>query len=419
MPGMLLFSPSEFGLRFGAILVSFYMTYQVVQLGKEVGGSVVGLLSGILIAVSPVYNWTSNAFGWSVTVTMLLLCVRLLRNNPLDLRTPEGRKACALVNTLVTVAFLINTGNILFSLSTGLLYFLFNYRNIPALIKAFAPFVLFYLLYYFIYMVVVPYVAATYYNETASFGQAGHGVGRLAQSYLNVTSFVENLQGINAYFFPYVSWLFLLCGAYYLVRHEWIIAFWLSIFAGVWSFYLTTLTAQYFLLVFIVIVPFALKFIYDRLGLRPFLVSMGVLVLFIALWNWQIFIRVYGSDDPDYPHRLLALGSADVSRLHNIEEPFAQVAADIEARLGAGESFVHDLAGSFTLYYYRSERYAGTFGSVSYPYRYHPTEDCAIPQAGFEQVRIVVTAKELCQEVVQERIAYPNSIIKLFVLRRE
>jgi hypothetical protein len=171
------------------------------------------------------------------------------------------------------------------------------------------------------------------------------------------------------------------------------------------------------LLVFVVIVPFGVKFLYDLLGRRALIVGTVILAILMALWNYQIYLKPYGSDDPLYPTSLIALGNAGVSRVHNITEPYEKIGEDIDELLGEGETFVHDLAGSFTMYYYRSASYAGQFGSTSYPYELDSAENCYRRGKGFENVRIIVTMKEICTSEVQEHLTYPDSKIHLFVLK--
>lgn len=432
IPGILLFPHSEFGLRLGAILVSLYMTYQVMQLGRELGGEKVGVVSGALIAISPVYNWTSMAFGWSVIPVVLLHCVRLLRSKSTDLQTSEGTRVFLLVNSLVIVAFLTNTGCILFFVSTGLVYFVRNSRHIGRLVKLFAPFVAFYALYYFVYFVAIPTVAASYFDPTTAiqeygvmdFGQLQQSVWRARGSHLNYSSFKENLRGINAHFFPYVSWAFLCFATYYLIRYEPLIALWLSLYTLAWSFYFSLVTNQYFLLVFIVMVPFAVAFISKKVGGRLFAVSMVILAILMAFWNYQMFLRPYGSDDPNFPAWLIAAGKA-TGRMQNIKEPYDQIASDIDSLLIDGKYFVHDLPGSFTIFYYPSGRYAGRLGIESncpncpYRYVYDQGERCYRIGDGFDDVGIIVSDKEFCPQAdsgVRMARTYPNSKIRLFRL---
>lgn len=418
MPGIILFPHSEFGLRFVAILISFYMTYQVIKLGQDLGGNVVGFTSGALIACSPVYNWTSTAFAWSLTVTMLIHSVRLLRSNSLDIQTPSGEKTFTLVHIFVAVAFLINTGNILFFVSTLLVYFIHNSRRLHALVRLSWPFILFYGLYYAFFLIVIPYVGAEFLNLTVPFGQLNQNLTRAEWSYLNYTSFLDNIKGINGYFIPYVSWVVLICALSYLIRYERVIAIWISIFVAAWSFYITSGTHQYFLLVFITIFPFGVKFICDKLGAKRFVILSIVIGIAISSWNYQLFIKPYGTNDPNYPTSLLIWGHATISRVHNISQPFDELANDIDELLTENKFFVHDISGSFTIFYYPStkQKYAGQFGSDKYQYEYHLARDCYNTVGRFDDVSVIVTFKHLCPEQVEKHITYPKSNINLYLL---
>jgi hypothetical protein len=72
----------------------------------------------------------------------------------------------------------------------------------------------------------------------------------------------------------------------------------------------------------------------------------------------------YGSDDPNYPYALITFGNAHVSRVHNLSEPYGHIGDDIDGLLQEGETFVHDLAGSFTMYYFKSNRYGGNLAAL-------------------------------------------------------
>jgi hypothetical protein len=91
--------------------------------------------------------------------------------------------------------------------------------------------------------------------------------------------------------------------------------------------------------------------------------------------------------------------------------------------LAGGKYYVHDLPGSFNIFYYTSGKYAGRLGTASYSYpysyAYDRDEHCYRLGQGFDDVGIIVSEKEICSRSdsrVQARRTYPNSKISLFLL---
>lgn len=415
LPGMWLFPDTEFGLRFVSILISLFMTYQVIELGKDLGGQVVGFASGFLIAGSAVYNWTSMAFGWSVSVTMLILCIRLLRTTTFDLQDDTELRKFHKINLYLIVVFLINTGNILFVAMAGLFYLWKNRTRFRLLVLRYIPFGAFYTLYYGLFLVVVPRVCPKLFGFPSRFGQLHQNLVRAEQSHLNYDSFVSNLQGLNAYFFPFLGWGVLLCALYYLLTREKFILLWIIPFLAAWSFYFAPNSQQYFILVFICILPFGVQFIYSKLGARPLIFGSLLLGLLLGVWNYTMFIKEY--EDTTYPHDYFELGYAKAERVHNIVQPYDTIGQDIDALLSEDGGFIHDISGCFTMFYYDDTRYMGQFGSENFPTEYDALNACyALPSDLDSKIKIIVTTKPLCPETFQEKKRYKNSEIMLFLV---
>jgi hypothetical protein len=423
LPGVLLFPGTEFGLRFGAIIVSLVMTYQIVQLGNELGGKRVGCASGFLVASSSVYNWTSMAFGWSVIVTALVACIRILRGSTLDLRGPQERVRFRKVNALVILAFLTNTGAILFFGATGLIYLYANRKRFFVLVKAAAPFVGFYALYYLYYFYVVPKLAYRTLGITTPFGQLYQNLARSREAHLNLASLWENFRAINGYFLPYLG--LLLLGACYLdlFRRERRTLAWIAPYVLAWSFYLSGGTHQYFLLASIAILPFGIRALADHLPKRMFAVTVATLSLLFLAWNYFIFIRPYR--ELDFPSAALARGNADLGRQHNIVLPYREIGADAKRLLGTGERYAHDISGAFSLFYlkdhpseYADSRYAGALNNEGRKLEWDAHASCyRIFQSENAPVRIAITAKAICTDQIDRTVDYAGSAIKLYLLK--
>jgi hypothetical protein len=194
------------------------------------------------------------------------------------------------------------------------------------------------------------------------------------------------------------------------------IGIWISLFILAWSFYFTDQTHQYFLLVFIAILPFGIKLLHDKLGTRTLILFSTLAGAFILIWNYLIFIKPYGSADINYPLSLLRYGDALVDRVHNIKEPYRKIGDDIDHILRENQYYIHDIYGCFDMFYFPSIKYAGKFGSEKYPYRYDSLQECFQVIGDYSGVQVVVTAKRICSQNFQRLITYPKSIIKLYLL---
>lgn len=425
VPGIVLFPYSEFGLRFSSILFSLLMTYQLVKLGTALGGDRVGLASGFCVACSGVYNWTSMAFGWSVTVTVLVIAIQHLRTATLDLSQKQERRMFCEIAGLLFIAFLINTGNILFFVSFCLIYLCANYRRMWLLMSCILAPTLLYVAYYAYYFVLFPWLLAQRQGTAvAPVGQLAHMISRSERSHLNITSFIENVQGINAYLLPGLGWILVGAAWYALLRREWRVLLFVAPFAVAWSFYFIRSTQQYFLLVCIAILPFGIAWFAQRVTSRQFAAGVAVLCVGLLVWNMILFIRPYAENE--YPHWLLDQTFSLADRYHNIGVPYTAIGQDIDALLSPTGMFIHRLGGSFTDFYYRDDpssithtRYAGALDSAAFPIVANPAEPCVRldnVHRDASNVEIVVGRFVLCPDTVRETRTYAGSPIKLYVL---
>jgi hypothetical protein len=423
LPGMLLFRGTEFGPRAVSIAFSVIMTWQVMQLGRDLGGRAVAYASGLLVATSAVYNWTSMTFGWSVAVTMLIVAMRRFRIASLDLSDSVERRSMRIINLALVVAFLINTGNVLFFVMSGILYAWANRRRLVLFIKSLAPFVAFYALYYAFFMAVVPWYAQTVAKASRPLGQAVKNAGRFADAHPNITSLLENLRGLNGHYAPYLEWAFFACAVIYLIRKAPRLALWLAPFVLLWSFYFMIYTHQYIILTSICIVPFGVACLSERLSRRAFFHVVGGLAACFALWNVALYVKPY--TELGYPAKVWRWGYAERGQRHNIVRPWGQVCADMRPLLGPDGRFVENVDGSFALFYCKDDpwdyvhtRRAATLGREGYDVEYDPEQKqyhIRFSPAD-THVCVVFTEYDLFPSEYVKRISYPGSRAKLYLL---
>jgi hypothetical protein len=424
MPGLLLFPHSEFGLRLMAIVGTVVMIDQARRLGHDLGGRRTAMATLLLMAGSAVANWTSMAFGWSVAIAALIAAIRVLRRGPLELSTAVGRRAHHLVQACVAVAFLINTGAVLFFGATVLLLLLpeTNRRQPGLLLRALWPWAVFYTAYYLLFFVLAPLAAARLLGIEGPFGQLAQNLGRGGQSGLNLVSLRENLMGLNAYVLPLLGWVLLLCAMVDLLRRERAVALWLAPFALAWSFWFVGGSQQYFLWVFVCLLPFGVRLLAQRLPGWAFVSALLITLLLMAGWNWVIFLRPHGSAETATIDQWLETTWSRAERRHNLVEPYAELGADLDQRLGDGERFRFDGSASFVKFYFKDDPVAlyhsAYDGSLlgEQPAALDAVRGCLLPSPAWEAVVAAVTADNLCPEHVEETLGYPGSTLRLHLL---
>ena len=109
------------------------------------------------------------------------------------------------VNAWVAVAFLVNTGCILFAVATVALAAAVSYRRPRAFALAATPVVAFYGLYYLLFWSLLPRTLTRYWHGPVNSGQAGHASGRISNGSLQYHSFLNGLQTVNAYLAPFLE----------------------------------------------------------------------------------------------------------------------------------------------------------------------------------------------------------------------
>jgi len=405
--GLALFPDSELGLRLIAILVSLLMTWQVIALGRDLGGLRVGLISGLLVACSAVYHWTSMPFAWSIMVWALLCAVRSLRISSLDLTDPRETRRFYWINFCLILAFLINTGNSLFVAMTGALYLWANWPRLRLLIKRYLPVAAFYGLYYGYFLILVPHISESIYGVHVGAGQYTKNTLRARASHLNLTSLWENIQGLNAYFFPLLGLILFGAALWYLWKHDKRLLLWIMPHQRLWAFYFYRATQQYIVLLAIAILPFAVQFFYERLSRRAFFAASLAAGALFAAWNSVLFMRPYAP--PEYPDQVLEWSGAWAERHHNLVWPVDDIARDLDA---VGLPYADDINESFSLFYYRRPLYVAHLT----PDNFTHSGDC-YRLASPPDVRVIVTDKPLCADQYTSMRAFEDAGIFRYILR--
>ena len=414
IPGVFIFPKSELGVRIVPILFSFAMIVALFQFGKQIGTPGVGFFSSLIIASSAVFNLSSMAFSHSLIVWMLLLCSMKLTRANFDLKLATERRDYRWIHAFLIICFLTNTGTILFFATTTLLYFVKNPKDFWLQFRVTLPFGAFYVLYYLFFLVAVPHIVEIKTGAVEPLGQLYQNLSRKAFTTLNYASLIDNLKGINAYILPFVSWAMFIAALYSMMKYKWELLLWLSLYTLFWSFVMTNLTHQYFIIVFIVITPFFVKFLFDSLGYKYASAVLLLLSLLVFGWNYTLFIKKYqGENDPLYPKRVQSLMYTSISRQHNIERPYRQLGRDIDQRLkGSNTLFQHNISGAFTSFYftdslYSNSRYAGS------PDVQQPSQcPCLVPSSA--DISLIVSEDSVCEGIVRNVINYPNTRIKLY-----
>jgi hypothetical protein len=415
IPGLLIFGDSEIGLRFVAVVISLLMTVLVMRLGSDLAGKSVGIGAGLLVAVAPIYNWTSMAFGWSVIVAVIVQSLRELRSGSLELELPEERRRFHRVNALLFIAFLVNTTMLIFLASTLVLYLSANHRSVRKLVRQAAPWLCAYGLYYLWFFGTIP---AALGRGQWTVGQLTHTRYRSDRLALTTDSLVENLRMTNAYLLPYLGCALVVTALVYMIRKERRLLCWIAPFPLLWSFVFTGSTGQYFVLFAVSVMPFAVAQLFE-LPRRAALSILAVTVCAVAAWNYEIFLRSYS--ESAYPTRLLRRLDATVDYPHNIRQPFDQLKRDLR-RLGTG-SYLSDTSGSLFEFYLNDDhihsydsRYRGTLTATGRSLEFDQQRNCFRLSDQDDGIKTAITSKTLCPEGITGTITYPGSTLKVYEL---
>jgi len=418
IPGLLV-SESEFAHRFMTIFASLLLIVAVYVFSKRFFGDSVANISSLLLASSSTFNYFSMVFGWSYVCIMLMAILSILESQKFDLNDSSGKEVFKYLSLLSLGIFLINQNGIVFAGSVALV---FLFHNKPALvIKESAPYLTLYAIYYSIVFVLIPHVAYEFYGYDRNFGQLWQYEARYTSAGLNIESFIENLKGINAYFLPLFSWaISFLAIREMLLRHKNSLLFFAP-FVLVWSFYMQGHSAQYYLMFFIVTLPYAVFYIYNKVkNPKVFYVLGFSLSLLVISWNYVFFIKKYTDNQIHDLKELEQKWFSFVSRRHNIFYPYDEISDFLNER--SSQKFIHDMSLSFSRYYHNDKDYSnqhhsnylGMLGSDKFLLTYDDKGKCY--RVGFSAEGVIlITEKELCEDGIAKVKDFDGSNIKVYV----
>ena len=421
LPGVALFPGTELGLRLGAIIVSLGMTWAAMSWGETLRGRAGRWIAGLFLATSGIYNWTSMAFGWSVIGTCVLVMFIQLWGASYDLDDPASRRLFHRMNLLCIVMFLTNTGCILFTVGLGLLYL--RHNPLLRVVRASLRHVAFYAAYYLYFLVVAPAIYERLTGRHARVGQLRQNLGRAGETGLGLGALYANLAGLNAYLLPFVGGLLLGLGTYAIWRTRKDLLLVVGPYAVAWSVFLQHGSQQYFLLATLPLTIAGAVILFTHSG-RSRVVRIATALGFVALlcsqvlWNWHAFIRPY--TETTYPWASLRRVYARAERVHNIVQPYPELARDLERLLKPNERIVSEVSGGFFMFYYKDDSrrmYHSRFLRQLSDADFRPTPaGCVVLSAPADpSVRVVLSKRELCPDEYRARHQYPGSLINLYV----
>lgn len=425
MPGEALFPHTVWGPRIGGLVVSLIATWALIQLGRDIGGDLVGWVTGLLLVSSGVYTTIVTTFGSSMIVLGLAQAARQLCGGPLDLSRSEDVRRFNRAQLWIGLAFLTSTATLPFAVMALLIA---AWENLPqrprATLRGVAPTVAGYSLYHLLFFVLVPLLGSTVYGKAHRFGQYGHLFSRNGGAAIGYDSFLVDLRALNGQFLPFVSWALLVAALAQLWRRDRRLLVWVLPYLLVWGFYFGTGTDGYFWLGFVLLLPFGVAFVAEHLRWPVFLGGAAAVAAAVFAWSTVFFTVPY--EPSAYPMGAMqAFYAVPVFRL-NLVQPFPAIAHDLDRTLPPGAGYVDDINPSFAEFYanhdlanlgYGDPRRLGEIGTPAARLVPVAGRDCSRLRLTLPHVAVAITAKRLCPDQVASSISYPHSRIRLYVLR--
>lgn len=427
VPFIWLVGANEIALRLPNVLVWSATAVVGALIGSAVAGPYIGAISGLLMGVSGLFDLQAMGHGHGVlTFWIMLLLLHLVREPSLQLTDRSKSRRYVIGGLYCAAAFLWFTSAIVvaFSYHTLYAYHAFAARSAERTkryILLTAPFVLFYFAYYALFIGLPMYLYVTG-RAHAPFGQYYENFVRASGGHINTTSLMENLQGLNGYFFPFVSWGLLIAGVFYCAWRNRLV-FWVTLAYGlVFSFYLRENTSNHFLAYFSWTLPWAVAAL-DRV--RRSLPGRGSYVLpgLVALVaTWTLVVHVWRYSEVSYPASLLRATYSTVVWQNNVDRPMVPIARDLRAILGPNDRFIVLTDGALHIYYFRDPRFvtAPTIQRVSSTGT--QVEPCLmftpLTRNG-SPIRAAVSfvGQDFCPDITEKVIRYEGSRMQVTILR--
>ncbi|CAM2058918.1 conserved membrane hypothetical protein [Desulfovibrionales bacterium] len=423
IPFIILLGPTEAALRWPNLLFWAATCGLAARIGLRLNGPAVGLVTGLVLALSGLFQVESMAHGFSVTNFLVLWLVDfLLKNQGWGLAIRRAKRQylleCGIVfmgvcffTSLLPVAgmhLLVHGWQCIrrHGLATGL------HKWLIWTLPAAAPYFL-----YFIFFFGLPYLDLLAGRNIAPNCQLIHFAQRTHQGGLNIHSLVENSQGLNWYVFPALSSLFLVFGMWrQLTRYT---SVFIIVFPYIFLFccYIKSMTGAHFLSAFIWSTPFAVAALSEIAARYPLRLQANIAAATLAIllaWTWFCHLRTYTEEN--YPIGLSKIVFGDIYWCNNVYFPYEAATRDLKKILAEGERLV--VTAYTPIQYYISPQ-AYLYNDPIFDY----TKPGDLTSERIKQLRLrAITMKrgtQLSSTIHEEyRLTYSGSMLEITVLRR-
>ena len=404
VPFLWLIDYNEVALRFPNILGWIATAVVATFIGNHLGGWRAGLLAGIFIGGSGLFSLQAMGHGHGFfTLWIMLLIWHLLRNPSFFLDTKQECRAYAVGGICCIIAFLWFTSAIAVAVPYHAIYgyyaiekYVLKRNSFKSYIYLTVPFVIFYLIYYFIFLGIPAYFHHIGIQDFPG-GQLHQNLARSSTAHLNIISLIENLQAINGMFFPFLSWALLAIGTFYLLKHQSNIFIVLIPYAVVMSFYISGGTPGHFLAYFSWILPFSAVVLTQTLKNKLYFTS-NLVVLTLLIVTWSTVIHIIRYQEYSYPDRILNATFSRVGWYNNIVQPYDKIISDLELNLNPGEHFTVVTRSAAILYYFDKNKHYETHREMN---------DIQIEKRkGFECLVLDIASKEKKDEIIKAAVSY-------------
>lgn len=410
--GFFLFGPSPWALRLPAVAIWAAVCVLTADITRRLTSSAwAGLIAGLLVAASGLFSLEALGFGHGAATFWVMLFIWLKIRHPIwDVQSRLTRRQYVQGGSILALGFLWFTSLLPLVGMYHLHYFIQavrqkNVETFQRYVILSLPFVGFYAAYYLIFLG-VPWYAIEQGWRDRPVGQLHQNLARSGSARLNVESFMENLKGLNWYHVPFVSWSLLAVGAV----HQWQIArplaWMLTPYALIFSFYIMDNTLQHFLSYYIWLLPWAIAALW-RWGARRGRDWQSAIILLLTATLIGTFVFGYEANmrrytEETYPYELAPMVFGAGKWRTNLVRPLPQMTADLARLLGPYDAWTVTIDGALPLYYFPDARYVSA-----------DTVDCT-------SLRVQVRHRDqplVCDVVPVRTVNYSGSVLQLVVLR--
>jgi 4-amino-4-deoxy-L-arabinose transferase-like glycosyltransferase len=431
LPFVLVLGGNERSLRLPNVLLWVAACMVAANIGWRLASDWGAFLSGTILGISGLFDLEAMGLGHAGEVLWIMLVIDCLLSSPdRSLQTPLSRKKYLLGGMYCFLGFLWFTS----VLPICVLYHgLYGYnilrnqkarRDLKVYLIWTSPFISGYLLYYGLFLGWPAYLV--YRGQyTKPFGQLAQNFYRANTSHPNIRSLIQNARALNWYVFPFFSWILLVAGMFYQVRHFPLIFILLLGYGGLWSFYLSGNTPQHFFAYYCWLLPFAVAAC-EKLGdwWNKKIVRL-VLLMFVGLtaaWNYQTHIRRY--TETTYPRHLVSLAWGWPLWPNNIDRPMQEMVQDLQILLQPDEQFIVLSDGAFPLYYFKGEGYLPEVGMTQLESFTERGMMCLrlpdiLRRENYIRAAVSFTNQNFCQQEVESLLSYQGSTLQITIFEKE